>query len=91
MVVAYIAVVAESDYAAFRAICSKNEFPKDFAAFLRRVDRRKKAYRARGFVAREVIIDLAGFRHHRWSSKPATYRDLDRYAARLVYRKQKPK
>jgi hypothetical protein len=91
MAVAYIAASAASDYAAFTQFCNRYEFPKDFGAFCRLVERRKNNYRARGFIAREVEIDIAGFKRRRRSGKRATYRDLDRYAARLVYRKQRRK
>ena len=89
MAVVYIAVITESDYSAFREVCKGRDFPAEYRAYLKRVERRKKGYRARGFVARGVNIDFAGFKRRRWPSGGATYRDLDRYAARLVDRKQK--
>jgi len=85
----YIGSIAESDYPALREICNKREFPRDFAVFRLRIESRKRAYRARGFIAREIIVDVAGFKRRRRPRTGATYRDLDRYAARLVYRKQK--
>ena len=91
MAVMYIAVIAESEYPAFREICNRNEFPSDFGAFLRRVERRKSDLHERGFIVREVNIDAAGFKRRRRPRTGATYRELDRYAASLVYQKQKRK
>jgi hypothetical protein len=87
----YIGVIAESDYPAFREICDGREFPTNYDAYRKRIEGRKESYRARGFIPRELNVDFLGFERHRWSTKRATFRELDRYAARLVYRKHKRK
>jgi len=91
MAVMYIAVITESDYPAFREMCDGREFPADFGAFLRRVERRKSDLHERGFIVREVNVDAAGFKRRRRPRTGATYRELDRYAASLVLRKQERK
>ena len=87
----YLAVITESDYPAFREMCDGREFPADHGAYLKSVERRKSDLHERGFIVREVNVDAAGLKRRRRPRTGATYRELDRYAASLVYRKQKRK
>lgn len=86
----YIAVIDESDYSVFRKIGKPNEFPEDFGAFVRRVEQFKTDYLERGYRVREVKVDAAGF-HPRRGCRFTTYKQLVRYAARLVARERKRK
>jgi len=76
-----IAIISESDYPYFHSVGVRSQFPDDYAAFLKLIEKRKKDLHARGIVTLDVDIDAAGFKNWLGPRKHVTDSDLSMYAA----------
>jgi len=84
MAVIYIPVISEEEYPLFRSIVVTPQFPIDYSAFLKLVDKETKEATNLGISALKLNIDFAGFKEWFGTRRYATYSDLVNYAAAVA-------